>query len=609
MAAAPSTTRQWGVTPPISTTLPTAQELSANDDLIAELKLQNNFESPAETERRKQVLQLLQRVTIEFVKVVSRKKGLSQAAVEAAGGKIFTYGSYRLGVYGPGSDIDTLVLGPKHVVIDDFFAEFPPLLESMAPQGAVEKITPVPDAFVPLIKLELSGISIDLIFARLIVPSIPLNLDLKNNDYLRGLDEKEVRSLNGTRVTDEILELVPQQKTFRLALRAIKLWAQRRAIYSNIVGFPGGVAWAMLVARVCQLYPQATGSVIVGKFFRIMNKWAWPQPVLLKPIEDGPLQMKVWNPKIYHGDRFHLMPIITPAYPSMCATHNISMSTKAVILRELQRGGDIVDKIWAKQATWNDLFKKHSFFTSDYKYYLGVTASSRTKEAESVWSGLVESKVRHLVGALDRKPTIAVAHPFPKGFERIHIVSNEEEAEAVKNGSLKYQDKGTKTETTDEIKDAAHQAAAQSGREDTDVPGAANNTAANDGRIIYTTTYYIGLELKPVEPGASRSLDISSDAQFFKSMCTSWPGYQPGINDLSITHVRNYDLPEDLFQEGEARPTRPKKKVVKKVPAGGQKRSFDSVDVSTYIKIYLATVSTVHVFFTKSRLPRVAWCP
>ena len=75
-------------------------------------------------------------------------------------------------------------------------------------------------------------------------------------------------------------------------------WFSGRAIYSNIVGFPGGVAWAMLVARVCQLYPQATGSVIVGKFFRIMTKWAWPQPVLLRPIEDGPLQMKVWNPKV-----------------------------------------------------------------------------------------------------------------------------------------------------------------------------------------------------------------------------------------------------------------------------------------------------------------------
>jgi poly(A) polymerase len=433
--------------------------------------------------------------------VVSRKKGLSEAAVEAAGGKIFTYGSYRLGVYGPGSDIDTLVVGPKQVLIDDFFSDFPPVLERMAPPGAIEKMTPVPDAYVPIIKLELSGISIDLIFARLIIPSIPINLDLKNNDYLRGLDEREVRSLNGTRVTDEILELVPQQKTFRLALRAIKLWAQRRAIYSNIVGFPGGVAWAMLVARVCQLYPQATGSVIVGKFFRIMNKWAWPQPVLLKPIEDGPLQIKVWNPKIYHGDRFHLMPIITPAYPSMCATHNVSMSTKNVILRELQRGGDMVDKIFMKQLTWNDLFARHSFFTKDYKYYLRITAASTTKEADSVWSGLVESKIRHLVGALDRKPTIAVAHPFPKGFERIHVVSNEQEAEAVKNGSTAYQDKGQKTQMTDETNDPAHQAAAQDQIEKREVADTVEAKPKGESWTIYTTTYYIGLEMKPQPPG------------------------------------------------------------------------------------------------------------
>lgn len=71
-----------------------------------------------------------------------------------------------------------------------------------------------------------------------------------------------------------------------------------RAIYANVMGFPGGVAWAMLVARVCQLYPQATGSVIIGKFFRIIGKWGWPQPVLLKAIEDGPLQVRVWNPKV-----------------------------------------------------------------------------------------------------------------------------------------------------------------------------------------------------------------------------------------------------------------------------------------------------------------------
>ncbi|KLJ12087.1 poly(A) polymerase [Blastomyces silverae] len=575
MAAAP--VRQWGVTPPVSNALPTPAEIAANDDLTAELKRQNNFEAPAETERRKQTLHLIQRVTVEFVKVVSRRKGLSQAAIDVAGGKIFTYGSYRLGVYGPGSDIDTLVVGPKHVSFEDFFSDFPPILENMAPKGAIEKLTPVPDAFVPIIKIELSGISIDLIYARLLVHSVPLNLDLKNKDLLRGLDEKEIRCVNGTRVTDEILELVPQQKTFRLALRAIKLWAQRRAIYSNIVGFPGGVAWAMLVARVCQLYPQATGSAIVGKFFRIMNQWKWPQPVLLKPIEEGPLQMKVWNPQIYHGDKYHLMPIITPAYPSMCATHNVSLSTKAVLLRELKRGGDIADKIFVGQLTWNDLFTRHTFFSQDYKYYLSITSASRSKDAQSVWSGLVESKLRHLVGALDRKSSIEIAHPFPKGFERIHICKDQKEIAEVMGGSTKYQAKGTKTEITDETNDPQHTAASQNGGEAIPMPET-DQPNGDNGCTLYTTTYYIGLEVKPLVPGAARSLDISADTHIFKSTCTSWPQYQPGINDINITHVRNYDLPDDVFQPGEVRPSRPKKKVVKKSEATAQKRSIHALD-------------------------------
>lgn len=44
--------KQWGVTPPISQSLPTDSELAANDALIAELKKQNNFETLEETERR-----------------------------------------------------------------------------------------------------------------------------------------------------------------------------------------------------------------------------------------------------------------------------------------------------------------------------------------------------------------------------------------------------------------------------------------------------------------------------------------------------------------------------------------------------------------------------
>lgn len=219
--------------------------------------------------------------------------------IKNARGKIFKYGSFQLGVFGPGSDIDTLVVAPKYVTREDYFKHFPELLTTMTPKGAITDMSVVTDAFVPIIKFEYSGISIDLIFSRIIQKQLPPDLEnLRDSAHLRGLDEAELRSLNGTRVTDEILALVPEQATFKLALRAIKLWAQRRAVYANIMGFPGGVAWAMLVARVCQLYPKAATSVIVNKFFLVIGQWRWPQPVLLKPIEGGPLPVRVWNPKV-----------------------------------------------------------------------------------------------------------------------------------------------------------------------------------------------------------------------------------------------------------------------------------------------------------------------
>jgi poly(A) polymerase len=192
---------------------------------------------------------------------------------------------------------------PRYVTREDYFEIFPGLLVEMAPKEAITDLSAVTDAFVPIIKFEYLNISIDLIFSRIAtLKQLPTakDFDLKDSNLLRGLDDAELRSLNGTRVTDEILDLVPEQSTFRLALRAIKLWAQRRAIYANIMGFPGGVAWAMLVARVCQLYPKAASSTIVNKFFHIMKRWPWPQPVLLKAVESGPLQVRVWNPKVGH---------------------------------------------------------------------------------------------------------------------------------------------------------------------------------------------------------------------------------------------------------------------------------------------------------------------
>ena len=119
-----------------------------------------------------------------------------------------------------------------------------------------------------------------------------------------------------------------------------KLNLKARAIYANVMGFPGGVAWAMMVARVCQLYPYAAAAIVTAKFFRIMSVWKWPAPVQLKAIEDEAQgqNRRVWNPRAYPGDRAHRMPVITPAYPSMCSTHNVTTSTLKILTEELSRG-------------------------------------------------------------------------------------------------------------------------------------------------------------------------------------------------------------------------------------------------------------------------------
>jgi poly(A) polymerase len=199
----------------------------------------------------------------------------------------------------------------------------------------------------------------------------------------------------GCRVTDQILRLVPNIPNFRMTLRCIKFWAKRkyprnipyllgRAIYSNVMGFLGGVTWALLVARICQLYPTALPSTLISRFFRVFEHWKWPNPVMLNAITDGNLGLKVWNPKIYPKDRTHLMPIITPAYPAMNSTYNVSNSTLALMKQEFSRGATVTMKIESEGVPWSLLFERDDFFVR-YKAYVQVDMIAESEEEHRKW--------------------------------------------------------------------------------------------------------------------------------------------------------------------------------------------------------------------------------
>ncbi|KAL4401506.1 polynucleotide adenylyltransferase [Malassezia pachydermatis] len=470
----------------------------------------------------------------EFVYRASMAHGLSESAARAAGGKIFTFGSYRLGVHGPGSDIDTLCVAPKHVHREDFFTIFESLLKE---RDDVTEVAPVPEAYVPLIKTKFMGISIDFLFATIALPRIDDSLDLRDDSLLKNLDEREVRSLGGSRVTDEILSLVPNVPVFRLALRCIKLWASRRAIYSNVLGFLGGVAWAMLVARICQLYPNEVAGAIVSRFFIILLQWKWPQPVLLKNIEDGPLPIRVWNPRLYPTDRLHRMPIITPAYPSMCATHNVSQSTQMIMTQEFQRGSEIVDRIFLGKATWSELFEKHDFFHK-YKYYLQVIASSGSADLQLKWQGTVESRLRQLIMKLELVPSLILAHPFVKGFNQESVCLSDEEVRQVATGDVPAE---VAARTT--LQELPEGEAAKEKDE---------STQASDDktgkRTVYTTTFYIGLKVEPRQPheGTTRRFDISYPILDFTQKVKQWDQFDESAMGIVVRSIKGYVMEGDL---------------------------------------------------------------
>ncbi|EED82659.1 predicted protein [Postia placenta Mad-698-R] len=437
---------------------------------MEELRRQGTFETEEEAKRREIVLGRLASLVKRFVTRIGIKQGLSQAAAEASGGKIFTFGSYRLGVHGPGSDIDTLCVVPKHVSREDFFEDFEEMLK--ATEG-VDEASAVPDAYVPIIKTKISGIPIDLLMARLALSSIPDTLTLQDDNLLRNLDER------------------------------------------------------------C-LYPNAIAGAIVSRFFIIMYQWTWPQPVLLKQIEEGPLPVRVWNPKLYPADRAHRMPIITPAYPSMCATHNVTASTQMIMTEEFKKGqlefyspgryllflagSEIVDRVIVGSADWSELFSKHDFFHK-YRYYLQVIASTGSSELQIKWAGTVESRIRQLVMKLEYVDSLTLAHPFIKGFEQVLHCLSEEELRAAAQG---------------DVSDAVAK------RKKEEIEGKEGASS------IYLTSFYIGLAIEPKQ-------DISYPTTEFAKLVKMWDKYDGSNMGIIVRHIKAYTAIPLMANDNHAR--------------------------------------------------------
>jgi len=403
---------------PISTEQPTENELKLTDQLKDYMNSSNLLENDEELQKRSNAVEHIDALVKAWIGKIAKEKAHLEE-MEHIDGKLFVFGSYRLGIHTKGSDIDLLCVVSKHISRYDFFGS---LCKMLSEDEKVTSLRSIQNAIVPLIKFCCLGIDIDLLFARLELKKVPVDLKLPDDSILRTLDEKSIRSLNGYCVADEILRIVSNRQDFIIVMQTVKIWAKNHGIYSNSFGFFDGISWAILVTRICQLYPKATSSVLLHKFFSTFLEWKWPNPIFLKHRKNGTrsngslLSNMAWNPKLHTSDRSHLMPIITPVYPEQNSAYGVTKSSKKIIVNEFNGANLIMDSIMNGKAEWSDLLEEVNFF-SRYKHFLSIMCGTETLDDHLNFSGLVESKIRILITSLDKNGSIDIVHANPKQYK------------------------------------------------------------------------------------------------------------------------------------------------------------------------------------------------
>ena len=443
MAAAASNASQFApVYQPISVKAPSDVEKFASLALSKYIDKAYPQESVESRKAREKVLAKVDKLIKELVKRCTVASGVSEAQANDGGGNIFISGSYRLGVHTEGTDIDIICCLPKQVTKDEFFGNF---LDNLSARADVSEVTPITEAVVPMIGLKIDGIDIDLLYSCL--PFAQVNLkekDILDDNILRGVDDQTAKCLNGPRVTNMLYKLVPNFHEFAVCLRCLRLWGKKRGIYSNKMGYLGGVNFAILGAFICQLYPKAPAATLLKNFFRLMLDWKWPNPIRLCPKYEPGLNMEQWDPTIDRRQLRDLMPILTPAYPIMNSTYSTNQRTMEVMMMEFQRGKDICEKtikdimlrklkVDKTQSSTNgggaantdlklsydevadefsELFTPFDFF-AHFSTYIMVLITANSEDDLLKWEGFVESRVRQLVVRLANLPFSAV-RPHPK---------------------------------------------------------------------------------------------------------------------------------------------------------------------------------------------------
>lgn len=329
-------------------------------------------------------------------------------------GELLVFGSLKLDSFTRDSDIDTVCVVPNFINREeDFFQKFYAHLKA---EQNITDLVAIPDSNVPLIKLTFCKIKIDILFARLSKNVLSENLEeilLSPEKVLQNFDdEKSLLSINGVITCDLILKCVPNKENFKKTLKYVKLWARNKALYSSLMGYLGGVSWSILVAKICQLFPNYEPSKLFEKFFFIYNRWDFDEvPITINSV--GNIENKNNTYKFikdkYIDKEKSCITILTPGFPFQNCAYNVSSNSLTFIKEQIRDAVDLIIKIKQGKNDWKSIFDKYNPF-SIFSTFLEFRLREETKKVNREnddkcnfpkWKGHFENKIRRFLKILE----------------------------------------------------------------------------------------------------------------------------------------------------------------------------------------------------------------
>lgn len=383
-----------------------------NSTKTLENLLDNKFqiiENITQIKKREKVLKDLEGLIIEWLKIEEVNLQTCIKLHEFA--RILPFGSYFLGAHCVGADIDVVCLCPNTVSYAQFFTNF---MQLLAQKPNISCVKAVRDAHVPVLKMKMDDIELDLLLATSPVQYLSNHQILFLKDNVDVMDFESQKSIHGRLECQHIMDILPPEliSKFQFVLKCIKFWAQRRGVYKSIYGYIGGFTCAILAAKICLMFPDMESGDIFGNFFRIFAQWPWPAPVMLQPC-------------FYPVKHQEMLPVIGPVRPHKNTSHTICPSTFNILRYELQRGEVIVNKIShslkqengsKSDMSWENLFESIDFFNL-YPTYISVCAESPSWDLHSTWTAFLESRVRYLI--LEMEQVGIFPHMYPKYYTEV----------------------------------------------------------------------------------------------------------------------------------------------------------------------------------------------